>query len=290
MLPVKSLSRVPLSVTPWTAACQAPLSMGFSRWEYWRGLPPGLQTSAACRAFWIGGLAGGLRPLPLPSSQGWRLHSQAQFLSWASGSHITEKISPMSSMCVYVWGTLTDLLHLACSVLALKGETESSGEHTAPGEARHRHSSCPTDSRVVSPRPWWQCLCVWVCVCVLCLRVWCGGAVHSVFVCICVCVMLVCICVLSVSICDRWIYVCFPCVLCLYVCWYVCLYVCEHMREWCVLCFYLLVVVNICVWVVSVSYACVCVLCTYVHIFVSKCVFTCVVRVCYVCTFVRVCV
>ena len=27
------------SVTPWTVACQAPLSMDFSRQEYWRGLP-----------------------------------------------------------------------------------------------------------------------------------------------------------------------------------------------------------------------------------------------------------
>ena len=26
-------------LTPWTAACQAPLSMGFSRQEYWRELP-----------------------------------------------------------------------------------------------------------------------------------------------------------------------------------------------------------------------------------------------------------
>ena len=25
--------------TPWTVACQAPLSVGFSRQEYWRGLP-----------------------------------------------------------------------------------------------------------------------------------------------------------------------------------------------------------------------------------------------------------
>ena len=28
------------SVTPWTVARQAPLSMGFSRQEYWSGLPP----------------------------------------------------------------------------------------------------------------------------------------------------------------------------------------------------------------------------------------------------------
>ena len=37
---VKSLSRVQLLTTPWTAAHQAPLSMGFSRQEYWSGVPP----------------------------------------------------------------------------------------------------------------------------------------------------------------------------------------------------------------------------------------------------------
>ena len=36
---VKSFSRVRLFATPWTAAYQAPLSMGFSRQEYWSGLP-----------------------------------------------------------------------------------------------------------------------------------------------------------------------------------------------------------------------------------------------------------
>ena len=36
---VKSLSRVRLLVTPWTAAYQAPPSMGFSRQEYWSGMP-----------------------------------------------------------------------------------------------------------------------------------------------------------------------------------------------------------------------------------------------------------
>ena len=33
------LSRVRLFATPWTVARQAPLSMGFSRQEYWSGLP-----------------------------------------------------------------------------------------------------------------------------------------------------------------------------------------------------------------------------------------------------------
>ena len=36
---VKSLSHVQFFATPWTVACQAPLSMGFSRQEYWSGLP-----------------------------------------------------------------------------------------------------------------------------------------------------------------------------------------------------------------------------------------------------------
>ena len=36
---VKSLTRVRLFVTPWTVAYQAPPSMGFSRQEYWSGLP-----------------------------------------------------------------------------------------------------------------------------------------------------------------------------------------------------------------------------------------------------------
>jgi len=36
---VKSLSRVRLFATPWTVAHQAPPSMGFSRQEYWSGLP-----------------------------------------------------------------------------------------------------------------------------------------------------------------------------------------------------------------------------------------------------------
>ena len=36
---VKSLSRVRLLATPWTTAYQAPPTMGFSRQEYWSGVP-----------------------------------------------------------------------------------------------------------------------------------------------------------------------------------------------------------------------------------------------------------
>ena len=36
---LKLLSRIQLFETPWTIAYQAPPSMGFSRQEYWSGLP-----------------------------------------------------------------------------------------------------------------------------------------------------------------------------------------------------------------------------------------------------------
>ena len=44
---VKSLSRVQLFTTPWTAVYQAPPSMGFSRQEYWSGVP-----SPSPSSFW----------------------------------------------------------------------------------------------------------------------------------------------------------------------------------------------------------------------------------------------
>ena len=51
---VKSLSRVQLLATPWTAAHQAPLSLGFSRQEHWSGVPlpsPLLGTYSVLNAF-----------------------------------------------------------------------------------------------------------------------------------------------------------------------------------------------------------------------------------------------
>ena len=50
---VKSLSRVRLFATPWTAAYQAPPSMGLARQEYWSGVPlpsPVSLTAAAAAA------------------------------------------------------------------------------------------------------------------------------------------------------------------------------------------------------------------------------------------------
>ena len=45
---VKPLSRVRLLVTSWTAACHAPPSMGFSRQEYWSGVPVPSPSRSVC--------------------------------------------------------------------------------------------------------------------------------------------------------------------------------------------------------------------------------------------------
>ena len=48
---------VRLCATPWTIACKAPLSVGFSRWEYWSGFPcpsPGENTGMGSRALLLG--------------------------------------------------------------------------------------------------------------------------------------------------------------------------------------------------------------------------------------------
>ena len=55
----------PTLATPWTLACQAPLSMGFSRQEYWGGLPcpppedlpgPGIEPTSLTSLALAGGL------------------------------------------------------------------------------------------------------------------------------------------------------------------------------------------------------------------------------------------
>ena len=53
---VKLLSHVQLFATPWTAAHQAPLSMGFSRQEYWSGVPlpsPCMRNEEGWKSFFL---------------------------------------------------------------------------------------------------------------------------------------------------------------------------------------------------------------------------------------------
>ena len=75
---VKSLSRVQLLATSWTAAYQAPPSMGFSRQEYWSGVQPLMET------FWI---YQSISHLLFPN-----LQSYSFFPNWSSsGKHSSMK-------------------------------------------------------------------------------------------------------------------------------------------------------------------------------------------------------
>ena len=67
-------SRVQLFVTLWTVACQAPLSMGFSRQKYWSELPlpspgdlpnSGIEPASLMSPVWAGGFFWQAGSLPL---------------------------------------------------------------------------------------------------------------------------------------------------------------------------------------------------------------------------------
>ena len=71
---VKSLSRVRLLATPWTVAYQAPPSMGFSRQEYWSGVPLPSPISEHRMVFFVARLClsqpHGFMPMPLIEKKG----------------------------------------------------------------------------------------------------------------------------------------------------------------------------------------------------------------------------
>ena len=87
----KVLSHARLLATPWTAAYQAPLSMGFSRQEYWSGVPlpsPKLKLfmmKLLGLCWWLSGRE---------SACQFRRH---RFDSWSGKiAHVTVQISPVS--------------------------------------------------------------------------------------------------------------------------------------------------------------------------------------------------
>ena len=85
---VKSLSRVQLSATPWTATHQAPPSMGFSRQEYWSGVP-----------------------LPSPSSM-WNQHKNYEW----DALHFCSKFSRSNMSFMLIAHLNSDKPHFKCSI------------------------------------------------------------------------------------------------------------------------------------------------------------------------------
>ena len=108
------LNRVQVSVTPWTVACQAPLSLEFSRQEYWSGLPfptprnlpgPGIQLASPA-------LVGGFLTLP-------HLRRHVNIFKFVSQFEATQLLNvPFSTHCLLfssylLWfGQSTSIFHL----------------------------------------------------------------------------------------------------------------------------------------------------------------------------------
>ena len=76
---VKLLSRVQLLATLWTAAYQAPPSMGFSRQEYWSGVP--LQCGAPGFNSWVRKISWRKEWLPTPVFLPGEFHGQSSLYS-----------------------------------------------------------------------------------------------------------------------------------------------------------------------------------------------------------------
>ena len=129
-LKVKSLSRVRLFAVPWTVAHQALLSMGFSRQEYWSGLPfPSplhlilwllLQLGITCHIEIVEPFKGENRKIwvtldiPLINLKVFSIESGLDFL-WIIKinfiNHCTYKIKNIIIFCFYLFAT--ESLHMS---------------------------------------------------------------------------------------------------------------------------------------------------------------------------------
>ena len=111
MCVLSHFSCIRLYVTPWTVACQAPLSMGFSRQEYWNGLPcslpgdlpnPGIGPSLLCLLHWRQPT-----PLCLPGIS----HGQRSLAGYGLWGH--KELDTTEHICIHC--VFTQLLHFLSS-------------------------------------------------------------------------------------------------------------------------------------------------------------------------------
>ena len=105
------LSCFRLFATPGTVPHQAPLSMGFSRQEYWSGLPcppPGNLPHVSC-VFSITCRFFTAEPLGKPQVSSLPAPRSTRANSLKANQHISPSISiPLPSLVLFLWRTLTD--------------------------------------------------------------------------------------------------------------------------------------------------------------------------------------
>ena len=128
---VKSLSRVRLFTTPWTAAYQAPSPMGFSRQEYWSGVP-------------LPSLKGALKdfcPQDLTLITVWiRLLIRAGILeayfkmNFTKNINIFKKRTYLYLPSLHYWSNANHILEVVCTLTSQKSHSQKSGQTVVPGQ------------------------------------------------------------------------------------------------------------------------------------------------------------
>ena len=104
------LSHVWLSMTPWTVARKAPLSMGFPRQEYWSGL-----------TFHCPGI------FPTQGSHPGLLHCRQFLYHWATREAPPTPPPPEMWVCSCMFPALECFLEQTCEISTLPGTCASSG-------------------------------------------------------------------------------------------------------------------------------------------------------------------
>ena len=102
---VKLLSRVRLLATPWTAAYQAPPSMGFSRQEYWSGVPlPSLLSCTSCLYILE------INPLSVVSFAAIFFHSEGYLFTLLIVSFIVQKVLSLIRSHLFIFVFISIIL------------------------------------------------------------------------------------------------------------------------------------------------------------------------------------
>ena len=95
---VKPLSCVRLLATPWTAAHQAPPSMGFPRQEYWTGVP----LPSPAHVNWVSDAIHPSHPLSSPSPPTFNLSQHQGLFQWVSSLRQVAKVLELQSVqCIF---------------------------------------------------------------------------------------------------------------------------------------------------------------------------------------------
>ena len=121
---VKSLSHIRLLATPWTATHQAPPSMGFSRQEYWSGVPLPSPNRSIYSLKTVHKVCTVHVNIDVCFSR-WR-GDQAEVLSIYSTIRTRDRVEP-------VWETMGSTERAVCELYSHEGHVSGCVEGTGPG-------------------------------------------------------------------------------------------------------------------------------------------------------------